>query len=110
MGWIPYELVWITENTHKVASMLVSISNVENSLKIQCYDHELTWEVDFWFHDVIKGYALKFVIECHQFFTKAMEFFKKGPCGRLIDETLFWINMILVEWGSMLSFPREIEA
>jgi hypothetical protein len=78
-------------------------------LMIYTYDHELTGEIDFWFNDVVEGYALGFSLECHQSLTKALDFFNKGPCGRFIIKILVWIKMLLVE-QAILPNPIEMGA
>jgi hypothetical protein len=38
----------------------------------------------------MEGYALDFVINFDQYLTKVLEFFKKGPCRKLIEEISVW--------------------
>lgn len=57
---------------------------------------------------MIEVSSLEFVVEYHLLLTKELEQFKKGLNGSLIQEILMWIEMLMVEWGILLS-PTKIE-
>ena len=76
-------------------------------VKNQWYDNKLTRVFNLWYKCVIEGYALDFVVECHWSLTKALKFVKKGLRGRLIEELLVWIKILIVE-GSMLPSPTKM--
>jgi hypothetical protein len=98
---------------HRKASENVSTSQScvdhQQPIKHLTYDHKLTWEVYFWYQGVLEGYALEVVVECHQYWTKVLKLFKKGLCGRLIEETSVWLKMLMVEQG-MCPIPTNMEA
>lgn len=52
---------------------------------------------------------LELVIKWHQTLTKEFEFFKNGMCGKLNEETLVCIMMLIRKWG-MFSNPIKMEA
>ena len=64
----------------------------------------MTQASEFWYKGAIEGYALEFVVDCHQSLTKELEYFKKGLCEIPIEEILGWIKLLMVERGMLLNF------
>jgi hypothetical protein len=53
--------------------------------------------MDFWIHTTLEFYIIEFVVENHQYFSKAEVVFHEGARGRLLQEIPLWINILLVE-------------
>jgi hypothetical protein len=66
--------------------------------------------MDFWVNTTLEGYIIKFVVENHQYFSRAEAIFKKYSRGRFLREIPLWIKVFLVEEGMLIMSPTEMVA
>jgi hypothetical protein len=57
--------------------------------------------MEFLVSTTIEGYIIKFAVENHHSFSRAVEILKKGARGRFLREIPLWIKNFLVEEGML---------